>query len=78
MNILRNMEVVFIVAVALSCATAFAAAPAPGAQAGGVKMINVAVSALQHPQPAYQDSATILLRPVPTPRSRLTAPPRFF
>jgi hypothetical protein len=29
MNILKNMEAIFIVAVALSCASAYAKAPAP-------------------------------------------------
>ncbi len=48
MNILKNMEAIFIVAVALSCATAFAApapvqARAPQA-ASNAKMIKVVIT----------------------------------
>jgi len=49
MNILKNMEAIFIVAVALACATAFAApapvrAPAQPAAASNAKMIKVVIT----------------------------------
>ena len=49
MNILKNMEAIFIVTVALACATAFAApAPARGpaqpAAASNAKMIKVVIT----------------------------------
>ena len=49
MNILKNMEAIFIVTVALACATAFAApaparAPAQPAAASNAKMIKVVIT----------------------------------
>lgn len=49
MNILKNMEAIFLVTAALACATAFAAspaAPAPGVQATPVnaQMITVVIT----------------------------------